>query len=208
MAQTLEQKISAFIDLGNALPAIPDYITDNLNPYFELRPYQSEAFERFLYYLGNERLCQKPSQILFHMATGSGKTLIMAGAILHLYSKGYRNFLFFVNSDNIINKTRDNFLNQNSRKYLFSETISFGVQKPIIKEVDNFQSTFDDCINIVFSYAILIKILTFHLLLYTGHYMAHIVFDTSRGFAPLADRVNDWRNKWNILEEIRLSLSL
>ena len=38
------------------------------------------------------------------MATGSGKTLIMACAILTLYQKGYRNFLFFVNSNNVLTK--------------------------------------------------------------------------------------------------------
>ncbi|MDA0062985.1 DEAD/DEAH box helicase family protein [Brachyspira hyodysenteriae] len=31
---------------------------------------------------------------MFNMATGSGKTLIMASLILYLYEKGYRNFLF------------------------------------------------------------------------------------------------------------------
>jgi len=50
-------------------------------------------------------------QLLMHMATGSGKTMMMAGLIAYLYAKGYRKFLFFVNSTNIINKTRDNFLN-------------------------------------------------------------------------------------------------
>ena len=45
------------------------------------------------------------------MATGSGKTLGMAGLILYLYTKGFRNFLFFVNSNNSIKKTKDNFLN-------------------------------------------------------------------------------------------------
>src|SRR5438067_442729 len=55
------------------------------------------------------------------MATGSGKTLMMAGLILYLYEKGYRNFLFFVNSTNIIDKTRDNFLNDTSINYLLNK---------------------------------------------------------------------------------------
>jgi type III restriction enzyme len=58
------------------------------------------------------------------MATGSGKTLMMAGLILYLYEKGYRNFLFFVNSNNIIDKTRDNFLNDISIKYLFNKPLA------------------------------------------------------------------------------------
>src|SRR3990170_1279760 len=148
---TLEQKISASIDLGNVLPEVPLELENNLNPSLELRPYQLEAFGRFLYYMNNERLRQKPAQLLFHMATGSGKTLIMAGAILYLFRQGYRNFLFFVNSTNIINKTRENFLNQLSSKYLVTETISFGGKKVSIKEVDNFQAANGEDINIAFS---------------------------------------------------------
>jgi type III restriction enzyme len=149
--QTLEQKISAYIDLGNSLPEVPLDIKNNLNPAFELRPYQIEAFGRFIYYLNNKHLRQMPSQFLFHMATGSGKTLIMAGTILYLYKQGYRNFLFFVNSTTIINKTRENFLNPLSSKYLFSETVAFGNKRVRIKEVNNFQAANGDDINIVFS---------------------------------------------------------
>lgn len=149
--QTLEQKISAYIDLGNSLPGVPLELKNNLNPAFELRPYQTAAFGRFIYYMRNDYLRQKPTQILFHMATGSGKTLIMAGAILYLYTQGYRNFLYFVNNTNIINKTRDNFLNPFSSKYLFSETVEFGDKRIRIKEVDNFQAANGEDINIVFS---------------------------------------------------------
>jgi hypothetical protein len=38
------------------------------------------------------------------MATGSGKTVMMAGLILYLYEQGYRNFLFFVNRGQIVEK--------------------------------------------------------------------------------------------------------
>ena len=75
----------------------------------------------------------------------------MAGAILHLYKQGYRNFLFFVNSTNIINKTRENFLNPFSAKYLFAETIAISDKKVAVNEVNNFQTYSNDCINIVFS---------------------------------------------------------
>jgi type III restriction enzyme len=101
--------------------------------------------------MNNPQIKQKPIQLLFHMATGSGKTLIMAGAILYLYEKGYRNFIFFVNSTNIIDKTRDNFLNPLSIKYLFSENVTFGDKQVRIKEVDNFQVANQEDINIVFS---------------------------------------------------------
>lgn len=132
---------------------IPDYISSNLNPNFQLRPYQFEAFGRFKYYMESytSRPKNTPAQTLFHMATGSGKTLIMSGLILYLYQKGYRNFLFFVNSTNIINKTRDNFLNTTSSKYLFNETVLIDHQQIRIKEVYNFQAANPDDINIVFS---------------------------------------------------------
>ena len=80
---------------------LPDYIPDNLNPSFELRPYQIDAFENYItWYEGPGRTY--PAQSLFHMATGSGKTLIMAGLMLCLYKQGCRNSLFFVNLTNII----------------------------------------------------------------------------------------------------------
>ena len=60
-------------------------------------------------------------------------------------------FSFFVNSTNIINKTRDNFLNDTSIKYLFNKFISFGDKKINIQEVDNFQITDSANINICFS---------------------------------------------------------
>jgi type III restriction enzyme len=52
------------------------------------------------------------------MATGSGKTNIIASSILYLYELGYRNFIFFVNTNNIITKTKENLLNKQSAKYL------------------------------------------------------------------------------------------
>jgi type III restriction enzyme len=132
---------------------IPDFISNNLSPIFEARPYQVEAFSRFIYYLNNDFDIKqnKPYQLMFNMATGSGKTMIMAGLILYLYEKGYRKFLFFVNSTNIINKTIDNFINTNSSKYLFNHTISFDSKRVNIKQVDNFQDANSNDINICFT---------------------------------------------------------
>src|SRR5690554_3589110 len=115
--------------------------------------YQQEAYKRFVFIWNdyNNKSKGVPTQLLYHMATGSGKTLIMAGLIIYLYERGYRNFLFFVNSTNIIDKTRDNFFNTTSTKYLFSDTISIGDKRIKIKEVDNFQAANQDDINIVFS---------------------------------------------------------
>ena len=85
------------------------------------------------------------------MATGSGKTLIMAGLILYLYEKGFRNFIFFVNSTNIIEKTKDNFLNPLSSKFLFIENIQFEARRVNVTPVANFEGVNENDINICFT---------------------------------------------------------
>lgn len=130
---------------------IPNYIQENVNPDFILRPYQTSAFENFITYFENDKMCRKPTQTLFHMATGSGKTMIMAGLMLYLYKKGYRNFLFFVNLSNIVKKTKENFLNPLSKKFLFADEMRIDGERIPVKEVSNFQYTDDSAINICFT---------------------------------------------------------
>lgn len=145
----LYEKVDALREAGvNA--ELPSYIPENLNPNFELRPYQKEAFENFITYFEG-KLCQRPSQVLFHMATGSGKTLIMAGLMLYLYKQGYRNFLFFVNLSNIVEKTKMNFKDATSTKYLFADEIVLDGERIAIQEVTNFQYSDPEKINICFS---------------------------------------------------------
>jgi len=130
---------------------LPDYFETSLSPDRPLRPYQEDCFKYFLTYMNPENEFdgkQARPHLLFHMATGSGKTLIMAGAILYLYEQGYRNFLFFVDSTNIVEKTKDNFLNATSAKYLFAPQISINGKRIEIKKVDNFQGTSRDSINL------------------------------------------------------------
>ncbi len=132
---------------------VPNYLTDNLKPGFELRPYQIESFQRYII-CHNEDFDTKPKKpfhLLFNMATGSGKTLVMAGLMLYLYEKGYRKFLFFVNSNNIIKKTKDNFLNPQASKYLFNKKIVINGKEVYIKETDTFESADDKNINIKFT---------------------------------------------------------
>ena len=132
---------------------LPIWIGDNLRPGFGQRPYQIEAFKRYIY-LDQEDLEEKPRKpyhLLYNMATGSGKTLIMAGLMLHLYQKGYRNFLFFVNSNNIIQKTKDNFLNPQASKYLFNDKIVIDGKEVLIKEIDNFEEADNQNINLKFT---------------------------------------------------------
>ena len=130
---------------------VPGYVLDNLNSKMPIRPYQKEALENFITYFENPRLRNKPSQTLFHMATGSGKTYIMAALVIYLYKQGYRNFIFFVNLGNIVEKTKLNFLDAVSSKYLFSNDIVIDGEHVKINEVSNFQGVDDKSINICFS---------------------------------------------------------
>lgn len=130
----------------NRVP-LPDYFETSLSR--TLRPYQEECFRNFLMYIANDfDGKQARPHLLFHMATGSGKTLMMAGAMLYLYEQGYRNFLFFVDSTNIVEKTKDNFLNGASNKYLFAPQIVVNGNRVEIRKVDNFQGANNDCINL------------------------------------------------------------
>lgn len=100
-------------------PEVPDYLYANLN--HDLRPYQEEAMRHFIYTQESDAADTSFNHLLFHMATGSGKTLVLAATILYLFKeKGHQNFIFFVNSDAIIKKTFDNLTNTMSPKYLFS----------------------------------------------------------------------------------------
>jgi len=145
----LYEKIDVLRENGD-LKEIPQYIEKNLSPNIELRPYQTGAFKNFItYYEGKMR--QKPTQVLFHMATGSGKTVIMAGLMLYLYKMGYRNFLFFVNLSTIVEKTKTNFKDRTSSKYLFADDIVIDGERISIQEVTNFQYSDPDKINICFT---------------------------------------------------------
>ena len=148
----LYEKINILRETG-INPDLPDIIVHGLSKKIILREYQIDAFQNFVLNYENGNL-KKNKQVhtLFHMATGSGKTVIMAGLILYLYTKGYRKFLFFVNQTNVLEKTIDNFINTLSSKYLFSNTIEHLGNKIKIKKVDNFSgSTLVNDIEILFT---------------------------------------------------------
>ncbi len=88
---------------------------------------------------------------MFEMATGSGKTLVMAGLILECYKQGYQNFIFFVNSTSILEKTKLNFIDSVSSKYLFSENININDENTEIKSINNLNESQTSAINIYFS---------------------------------------------------------
>ena len=151
MSSFLYEKIENFFD-GVDKPGISSSIINNLK--YPLRPYQKEALENFICYMQmHKKYKDLPNKhLLFHMATGSGKTNIIASSILYLYEKGYRDFIFFVNTNNIITKTVENLVNSNSNKYLFSPKITINNQQITINQiVDNFSISKKDDINIHFT---------------------------------------------------------
>ncbi|WP_033745127.1 DEAD/DEAH box helicase family protein [Helicobacter pylori] len=132
---------------------LPTHITSNLKQ--ELRDYQKQAIHNYL-----ERRKSNPTQkhFMFEMATGSGKTLVMAGLILECYKQGYQNFIFFVNSTSILEKTKLNFTDSASSKYLFSENININIndentesENIEIKSINNLNESHNNAINIYFS---------------------------------------------------------
>lgn len=148
----LYERLDAASSMGFLKKEVPESVRQNLNSKYELRPYQVEAFSRFFHCYKNDFPGKiYPLHFLFNMATGSGKTLIMAGLILYLYEQGYRNFLFFVNSTNIIEKTKDNFLNPASIKYLFNQDLDMGNRHLRITPVENFEGVNPNDINICFT---------------------------------------------------------
>lgn len=132
-------------------PQIPNSIIGNIKQ--PLREYQTKALENFIFYLMSKKHKDIPNKhLLFHMATGSGKTNIIVSTILYLYEKGYRDFIFFVNTTNIITKTKDNIINKYSSKYLFKEKIIINAQEIKINEItDTFDVSKKDAINIMFT---------------------------------------------------------
>lgn len=150
--QFLYEKLDVAKEVGMIID-FPEIIKSGLSNKISLREYQIDAFTNFALYFESDGL-RKNKQVhtLFHMATGSGKTVIMAGLILYLYTKGYRKFLFFVNQTNVLEKTIDNFINPLSNKYLFNDAVEYLGKKIKIKRVENFSgNALDDDIEMLFT---------------------------------------------------------
>ena len=128
---------------------VPTELEKNLK--YPLRAYQKEALGRYLHYKEDTKNRLSPEHVLYNMATGSGKTLLMASLILEKYQQGERNFIFFVNNENILTKTRDNFLTAGASKYLFAEKIVLNNQVVPVREVTDFSDSNPNAINIVFT---------------------------------------------------------
>lgn len=116
----------------------PSYIRDNMVHTFR---YYQDAALRFFHYsqVADEFKHRNINHVLFNMATGSGKTDLMAGLILYLYQEhDYQNFLFLVNTTGVLNKTIDNLINVSSEKYLYVPDIEIDGERVTIRQVDVF----------------------------------------------------------------------
>lgn len=126
-----------FSQKSNSMDHVPLYISDNLK--HELRPYQLEALSHLdtvRHLPGANKLY---NQLMFYMATGSGKTDIMAASVLYLYYKwNYQCFLFTTHTTAVVNKTLDNFTNNSSSKYLFNNHISIDGNNITIQPVSEY----------------------------------------------------------------------
>lgn len=115
----------------------PDYIKHNLK--HQLRDYQKQSLYNLNYTQKDANVASRFNQLLFHMATGSGKTDVMAADMLYFYHEfGYQNFLFVVNTNAVIAKTRENMLNVQSPKYLFSQPLNIDGMPIELREVTRF----------------------------------------------------------------------
>lgn len=147
----LFETIESILKSGFVKKDVPDYVLDNLSKNIKLRDYQKESFIYTELYLESDLCKNKQTHLLYHMATGSGKTVIMAMDILYYYKKGYRNFIFFTNRTNIVSKTIINFTKKESMKYLFAEKIIIDGKEIKVNVVDSFQQSDQDSINICFN---------------------------------------------------------
>ncbi|PMB83636.1 restriction endonuclease [Dolosicoccus paucivorans] len=117
---------------------VPNYIFDNMKHH--LRYYQETAF-RYYHYVRSalQYKDQEINHVLFNMATGSGKTDLMASLILYLYQEhDYQQFIFTVNTNSVLKKTIDNLTAPTSEKYLYTQPLEIEGQRIRIEQVKQF----------------------------------------------------------------------
>lgn len=128
-----KEEVNSFL---NQLPNLY-YIDENLK--HTLRRYQQSALLYLNWSQKQVDANEKYNQLMFNMATGSGKTEVMAAVILYLFKEfKYTNFLFVSNTTAVVDKTKENFLNTASAKYLFSAPINIDGERIDIKSVESF----------------------------------------------------------------------
>jgi type III restriction enzyme len=99
-----------------------------------LKNYQQQAYKNVLHFWLDNKKCY------VEHATGTGKTLMMAALLLHYYKLGYRHVLFFVNANNIVDKTEANLMDASHPKYLFKDRIVIDDETVMMKPVDVFSA--------------------------------------------------------------------
>lgn len=115
----------------------PNYVWENLR--HKLRNYQNEALFNLNWTQIDNEADAKYNHLLFNMATGSGKTDLMGAVMLYMYGRfGYQNFLFVANSNVVVSKTKENFLNDGSTKYLFNKPLVINGEHLKIRNVEQF----------------------------------------------------------------------
>jgi type III restriction enzyme len=142
---SLFHKIKTYLDVAGETYDVPDYIKSNLKHDFWY--WQKDAMQYFdVFEKRKDKFVENindPTHLMFNMATGTGKTMLMAALILYYYKKGYRHFLFFVNQNNIVDKTENNFINKQHTKYLFRQNIVIDDKTINIRKVETFDDTDD-----------------------------------------------------------------
>src|SRR5699024_11049623 len=109
---------TSLFSLKSSLDDNPLFISNNLK--HELRDYQMNAIHHLDAVL-NMKDADQRNQLMFYMATGSGKIDIMAAIILYMFNIwNYQCFLFTTNTTAVVDKTIDNLVNSASSKYLYN----------------------------------------------------------------------------------------
>lgn len=128
---------TSLFNQDKGMQKLPLYIKQNLK--HSLRDYQFSAIHNLD---AVEKLNGKDdsyNQLMFYMATGSGKTDIMAAIILYMYqAHDYQCFLFTTSTTAVVNKTIDNLTNIASPKYLYKNPLVIDGQRISIKAVSEF----------------------------------------------------------------------
>ncbi|WP_263987145.1 DEAD/DEAH box helicase family protein [Limosilactobacillus fermentum] len=134
---------TSLFNQDQGLQRLPLYIKQNLK--HSLRDYQFSAIHNLD---AVEKLDNKEdsyNQLMFYMATGSGKTDIMAAIILYMYQTyNYQCFLFTTNTTAVVNKTIDNLTNPASPKYLYQDPLVIDSKRVSIKAVSEFPITLEE----------------------------------------------------------------
>ncbi|WP_261622425.1 DEAD/DEAH box helicase family protein [Limosilactobacillus fermentum] len=132
-----------FSQQNNRMDRLPLYISDNMKHH--LRPYQLDALRHLDTVRHMQGADELYNQLMFYMATGSGKTDIMAATILYLYHEcGYQCFLFTTHTTAVVAKTFDNFTNSSSPKYLFSDPITIEGNHITIRPVEEYPTELEN----------------------------------------------------------------